>query len=182
VEVTGRLVDEHGRPIRHAVIEAAEQARARGAAVRPGQPVLTRSDGGFTYRVDSRRGGQSLRFAYRYRRDGSVVSEAGLVLNVRAAVSLRVSLKGAVVTYRGKVLGRPLPRRGKVVIVQGRAAGGRWQTFASRRASRSGAFSGRYRLKIRRPGARLQFRARAVAEDGWPYTAGMSRAVTRKVR
>ena len=46
-----------------------------------------------------------------------------------------------------------MPRGGKLVIVQGRAKGGSWQTFASRRAGKSGAFKGRYRLKVRAPAA-----------------------------
>ena len=181
VTITGRLMDEHGRPVRHAVVEPTEAVALRGGAARPGQPAITRSDGGFTYTVAAG-ASRRLRFAYRYRKDGSVVSEAGLRLKVRGGVRLAATLRGTAVTYRGTVISRPLPRGRKLVIVQGRAAGGRWQTFASRRTNKAGVFSGRYRLKIRRPGARLKFRARAVAEAGWPYLAGTSRAVTRKVR
>jgi hypothetical protein len=80
------------------------------------------------------------------------------------------------------VLSGSTPRGGKLVVLQGRVRGGRWQTFATRRARRGGAFRGAYRLKVRRPGVRLQFRARAVAEAGWPYLEATSRVVTRRVK
>jgi hypothetical protein len=97
-------------------------------------------------------------------------------------VRLSVALRGAAVTYRGTVLSGPMPRGGKLVILQGRVKGKAWQTFASRRARAGGRFSGKYRLKLRVPGRKLQFRARVVAESGFPYLAGVSRAVTRTVR
>jgi hypothetical protein len=102
-------------------------------------------------------------------------------LRVRASASLRVALKGIVVRYRGRVLSKPLPRRGKLVEIQGRAPGAGWKTFATRRADRRGGFAGTYRLRIRRPGVRLQFRVRVPAENGYPFVAHAGRAVTRIV-
>jgi hypothetical protein len=178
----GRLVDESGRPIRNAVVDVASVAAVRGARAVAAAPAVTGSDGSFVYRVPARSSSRTLRFEYRYLREGDVVSAAALTLRVRAAVRLGVRLQGAAVRYSGRVLSKPLPRAGKLVVLQGRVRGGRWQTFATRRATRAGAFRGRYRLKVRRPGARLQFRARAVAEAGWPYLDGTSRVVTRRVR
>jgi hypothetical protein len=111
-----------------------------------------------------------------------VVAEAQVRLAVTAAVKLAVTLKGVVVRYTGRVLSGPLPAGGKLVIVQGRVRGGSWQTFATRRATRGGAFGGRYRLRARTPGRVLQFRARVVAESGYAYRPATSRAVSRTVR
>ncbi|HEX2086441.1 MAG TPA: hypothetical protein VHF89_12215, partial [Solirubrobacteraceae bacterium] len=134
--ITGRLVDEHGRPIRNAIVDVSATAAVRGAAAVPAQPAVTGGDGAFTYRVDGRASSRTLRFTYRYLRAGDVVADASLVLKVRARVRLSVRLRGAVVRYSGRVLSGSMPRSGKVVVLQGRVAGGRWQTFASRRASK----------------------------------------------
>jgi hypothetical protein len=178
----GRLVDGNGRPIRNAIVDVSATPAVRGARAAAASPAVTGADGTFTYRVPARASSRTLRFEYRYVRDGEVVTAAALTLRVRAAVRLSVRLRGVAVRYSGRVLSRPLPRAGKLVVLQGRVRGGRWQTFATRRASRVGSFRGRYRLKVRRPGVRLQFRARAVAEAGWPYLDGTSRAVTRRVK
>ena len=182
VTATGRLVDEHGAPIRNAIVDVSSVATVRGAAAVAAQPAVTGADGTFTYRIDARASSRTLRFVYRYLRAGDVVSEASLGLRVRAAVRLAVRLKGAVVRYSGRVLSGPIPRAGKLVVLQGRVRGARWQTFASRRARGRGAFRGLYRLKVRRPGVRLQFRARVVAESGWPYLEATSKPVTRRVK
>jgi hypothetical protein len=103
-------------------------------------------------------------------------------VTVKAGVKLSVSLNGIVATYRGTVLAGAMPKSGKLVVVQGRAKGGSWQTFATRRARKGGAFNGRYRLKVRRPGKQLQFRVRVLAESGWNFAGVTSRPVTRRVR
>jgi len=180
--IVGRLVDEAGRPIRGATVEVAETVRVRGARGTAGPSVQTGPDGSFRYTVTRRASNRRLVFAYRHVRGGEVVTQDDLELDVRPGVRLRVSLAGAVVRYRGQVLAGAMPRTGKVVVLQGRVAGGRWQTFATRRARGAGRFRGRYRLNVRRPGQRLQFRARVLAESGWPYLAATSRVVTRRVR
>lgn len=180
--VTGRVVDEHDRPIRGAIVDVVSVAAVRGAVAAAEQPAVTGSDGAFSYRLEGRASSRTLRFAYRSVRGGEVVTDASLSLRVRAVVRLSVRLRGAVVRYSGRVLSGSLPRIGKMVVLQGRVRGARWQTFATRRAKRGGSFGGSYRLKVRRPGVRLQFRARAVAESGWPYLEGRSRTVTRRVK
>jgi hypothetical protein len=180
--VTGRLVDDEGRPIRNAIIDVAETPALRGARAASGRPAVTGADGEFAYTATSTAGTRSLVFSYRYQREGAVVSEGALALTVSAGVRLSVKLKGRVAAYSGKVLAGSMPRGGKLVIVQGRVKGGSWQTFASRRAGRTGAFKGRYRLKIRRPGKQLHFRVRVVSEAGWNFGPVTSKAVKRKVR
>lgn len=181
--VEGRLADEEGRPIRDAIVDVASVVATRGARPASLQAAVTGADGSFRYAVAGRSATRSLTFAYRHLRGGAVTSSATLALRVRAGVKLAVRLRGTAVRYSGRVLAASLPKTGKLVVVQGRAKGGRWQTFASRRAkTKKGTFSGRYRLKVRRPGTRLQFRVRVVGESGWPYAAATSKVVTRTVR
>jgi hypothetical protein len=180
--VAGRLVDESGRPIRGATVEVLEVASARGARPVSRPAVVTGEDGRFTYVVSRKASSSTLRFSYAAARGGEPVAQDELELRVSAAVRLSVRLRGTLVSYRGTVLSGPMPAGGKLVIVQGRAKGQPWQTFASRRARRGGTFKGRYRLKVRNPGRKLQFRARVVGESGYPYLAANSRAVTRTVR
>ena len=67
------------------------------------------------------------------------------------------------------------------LLLQGRRKGGAWQSFATRRVGRRGQFSGSYRLRVRRPGVALQFRAVITQTRGYPYSAGTSATVTRIV-
>jgi hypothetical protein len=182
VLVSGKLVTPSGRPIRDAVIDVVATPSLKGARPVAGRPVVTGPDGSFTYRADGVGGSRSLTFAYRYQREGAVAVQRSVALTVRAGVRLSVKLRGVVASYSGRVLAGSMPRGGKLVIVQGRAKGGSWQTFASRRAGRTGAFKGKYRLKVRRPGKQLQFRVRVIGESGWNYAAVTSKAVTRRVK
>jgi hypothetical protein len=179
--VTGRLVNEAGRPIAGAQVTVTQVSSVRGARAAAVAPVTTNADGRFTLTLKGRGGSRAVRFAYAPQRGGAPVTYADVSLKVRAAVKLSVKLKGVVVTYRGRVLSGPVPK-GKLVIVQGRVKGKAWQTFASRRTNAKGTFSGRYRLKARNPGRKLQFRARVVSEANFPYLTANSRAVTRTVR
>ena len=181
----GRVVDEAGRPIGGAVVGVAAVTSVRGAKPVDRPAVVTGDDGRFTYAADRRARSETIRFSYAAERGGKPVAIDELELRVTAAVRLAVKLRGALVSYRGVVASGPMPRGGKLVIVQGRVRGKAWQTFATRRARGTGGagrFSGRYRLKLRVPGRKLQFRARVVAEAGYPYLAAVSRAVTKTVR
>ncbi|MCA1705081.1 MAG: hypothetical protein LC808_18195, partial [Actinobacteria bacterium] len=145
--------------------------------------VTTRQDGTFRYTARPRGTSRVLRFQYRPSLSNPTVAATDrLRLNVSAAGTLRVALRGTRVSYRGRVVSKPIPRRGKLVHIQGRAVGGAWTTFAIVRTNRAGVVSGRYRLRVRRPGVRLQFRLRIPKEGGYPYAAGSGRPVTRRVR
>jgi len=183
ITAEGRLTDPGGRPIRNAIVDVVTTAAVRGARPQAaGQPAVTGADGSFRYSVRARGASRVIAFSYRYLREGDVVATASVRLQIRAGLRLAVRLRGAVARYGGRVIAGSLPRAGKLVLLQGRSAGASWQTFASRRAKSRGRFRGAYRLKVRRPGARLQFRARVVNESGWPYTGTTSRVVTRRVR
>ena len=106
-------------------------------------------------------------------------------LNVRAGVTLearprRVPIGGRV-RFRGRLLGKPIPRVGKLIDLQA-FDGGRWRTFQTVRASRTGAYRARYRFVRTRSARTFRFRARSRREARFPYALGTSRAVKVRVR
>ena len=182
VTVRGRLTTDAGAGIGSARVEVIENpVFGLGAATQ--RTTTTRANGTFSFRIAAR--GMSRSLVLRYRpvlSDPSVAANVRLRLKVAAAGSLRVGLRGTRVSYGGRVASKPLPRGGKLIHIQGRAAGGAWTTFATKRTNGSGAFSGSYRLRVRRPGVRLQFRFRIPEEPRYPYAAGTGPVVTRVVR
>jgi hypothetical protein len=180
--IRGRLTNASGKAIANATVEVTETPVLRHA--RTGRrSVITRANGMFSYRFARR--GTSRRIGFQYRStlgSPNVAASRQLRLNVAAAGILRVALRGVKVRYTGIVRTRPIPTRGKLVYVEGRAAGGAWTRFAVRRTNRSGIFSGFYRLRVHRPGVRLQFRIQIPTENGYPYVTGTSRSVARTVR
>ncbi len=180
--IHGRLTNSVGRPIAHATVEIIETPLLRQAGARRSS-VITRANGTFSYRIARRVTSRSFRLQYRLNLGSpNVAASRRLRLNVAAAGTLRVRLRGVRVIYNGIVLTRPIPARGKLVYVEGRSVGGAWTRFAVRRTNRSGRFSGRYRLRVHRPGVRLQFRIQIPSEQGYPYVHGTSRSVARIVR
>lgn len=182
VVIRGRLLTSEGEPINDAKLEVHEVpslGRRRGVT----REVITRSNGTYTYTSARRSTTRRLEIRYRpFVNETTIAAVARIRLNVAAAATLRVALKDIRVSYSGRVLSRPVPSGGKRIYVQGRAVGGAWTTFAHRRTDRSGRFSGNYRLRVRRPGVRLQFRIRIPKEAGYPYVASVGRAITRTVR
>ncbi len=180
--IRGQLTDSSGHGIGNGRIHVLERRLLSGKTIRAAH-VSTRSNGRFSYRVSSRGPSRSVRFQFRTRVDNAnTVVTRTLKLRVRAASTLRVALSGVSVRYRGTVTSKPFPRGGKLVLMQGRVLRGTWQTFATRRTSSRGRFTGRYRLRVYRPGVTLQFRVRIPAEKGYPYSSGVGRTLTRKVR
>jgi len=183
VVVRGRLRTNSRRPIANAKIDISGRVALPDAVRRALNSTRTDAKGRFRYVMTRVSSSRLLRFTYRLRHgDLNVAASRRLTLKVRAASSLRVSLRGVRVRYEGRVRFLPVPGRGKRVLMQGRAKGSAWQTFATRRTGRRGRFSGRYRLRVRRPGVRLQFRAMVPSERGYPFAAGAGRSVTRTVR
>ena len=146
--------------------------------------VRTTRTGTFTHRA---RAGQarSLRFSY----EGTALiqpSEQAVDLRVRAGVTLapspRAVRNGDTVTFRGRVLGRPLPAGGKLVALQAKTDHG-WQTFANPRARASdGRFSARYRFRNTPVTKRYTFRVVVPVETSYPYARGSSTLRTVLVR
>lgn len=181
--VTGRLTDTGGRGIADADILVSERIALPGARDTGARRVRTRRDGSFRYIVSRRASSRTIRVRY----DGvylgrKVAAARTLRLQVRASARLAVALHGTLVRYSGRVIAAPLPEEGKRVNIQGRVKGGVWQTFARRRTTRRGQFVGTYRLRVHRPGVRLEFRVRVPREKRYPFVTGVGRVVARTVR
>jgi hypothetical protein len=88
---------------------------------------------------------------------------------------------GGRVRFRGKLLGHPIPKVGKLIDLQA-FDGGRWRTFKTLRARRTGAFRGSYRFQHTFSARTFKFRARARRESRYPYALGVSRTVRVRVR
>ncbi len=183
VLLRGRLLSKDGRPIPRATVGIVERVAIPNAVEADEAAVRTDRTGRFRYMTSKSMSSRTFTLSYRTRHgDLKPAASRKLTLKVRAAASLRVSLRGIIVRYSGQVLTRPLPERGKLVLMQGRARGGAWQTFARRRTGRGGQFAGRYRLRVRRPGVQLQFRVRLPRESGYPFALGTGPTLTRTVR
>ena len=76
----------------------------------------------------------------------------------------------------GRLLGGPLPRGGKQVVLMARASRGAWVRFNVVRTDRRRALP--RRLPLPQPGAALyRFRALSLSEAAYPYLAGGSNVV-----
>lgn len=179
--VRGRLREANGNPISNAriVVSAKLDSGGRGRQ----RIVTTHPDGRFAFRAPGREPSRRIEVAY-FGRAGSglPIAVQQLRLRVRSAATLRVALRGIQVSYSGRVIAGPIPRGGKQVFVQGRAKGGAWQRFAARWSRSSGGFSGTYRLRVRRPGVKLQFRVEIPKQTGYPYLPRTGRSITKTVR
>ncbi len=179
--VRGRLRDAQGRPVPNARIVVTEKPDTGDS----GRTVhtVTGSDGRFRYSTADSGPSRRIDLKY-YGRAASTTPTAfyRLRLRVRTTSTFRVSLRGIVVRYRGRVIAGPIPRGGKQVFIQGRAKGGAWQRFAARWSDAAGRFSGTYRLRVRRPGVRLQFRVEIPRQNGYPYLPHTERIITKTVQ
>ncbi|HUR87270.1 MAG TPA: hypothetical protein VMY78_18220 [Solirubrobacteraceae bacterium] len=176
VTVRGRLVTVAGDPVQGAPISIVQRSVASGRVKT--LAATTTADGSFTYVIPHATTPRSLRIEYA----ADPAISRTLNLRVKAAARFDVSLRGVVVRYGGRVLSRPLRKAGTIVNVQGRAPGAAWKTFARRRADRKGDFGGTYRLRVRRPGVRLQFRVVVPRQSGYPFGTFVGRPVSRIVR
>ena len=181
VSVRGRLTRTTGSVAVGTPIEVLERLDRRGARERFARKVITKVDGSFSTGLATNRPSRSVRLAYRPTPDTQVVSPT-LKLRVRAASTVRASLRGRIVRFSGRVLSRPVPRAGKRVVMEGRSPGSAWTAFRALRTDREGRFSGTYRLRVRRPGIRLKVRAIVPREKGYGYLGSRSRTVTFRVR
>lgn len=106
-------------------------------------------------------------------------------LNVRAGLTLEARPKrvhfGGRVRFRGRLIGHPIPRVGKLIDLQA-YDGGRWRTFQTVRTNRKGGYRARYRFTRTRSARTFRFRARARRESRYPYALGVSKTVRVRVR
>ncbi len=183
--IRGRLTGSSRAGIRNARIELLTSIDGRAGAPLDKGGARTREDGRFTIILPRNASSRTLLLRYRsHVNDTVAIDERTLRLKVRAGVRLavtpRVATRGRAVRLRGRLVGRPVPRGGKVVELQARSPGARWITFRTVRASRKGGFAIRY--TFRRGGqAVYEMRARVRAADGYPYATGVSRRVRVRV-
>lgn len=183
----GRLRSAGGQPIANARIDVVHTADTKNARPVARKPVRTDAEGRFRYRLPRSVGSRRLDFQYRpYVRDVAPVAARRLDLRVKASATLtvrpRTARAGRTTRLSGRLRGRPIPSRGKVVELQARDRGGRkWITFRTLRTSRKGTFSGRYRFRLGGP-ASYRMRVRIRPSQDYPYRLGTSPTRTVRVR
>jgi len=178
--IGGRVRDAAGAPIAGAGVAILIGSRK---PVVLGQ-AITGPRGGYRFRV---RPGKNriLHAGYRPAPDSSSLAcSRNVRLNVRAGVTLRATKRvrrGGRVRFRGRLLGQPIPRVGKLIDLQAYDAG-RWRTFKTVRANRKGRYRSSYRFVRTTSPRTFRFRARARREARYPYALGTSRVVRVRVR
>jgi hypothetical protein len=178
----GRLVTAQGVPIADAPIVVEGQPRSGGPFVRLGV-ARTDAQGNFRFTIPA---GPSRTVRYRYDGINTVrPADAQLTTKVAAAARLKVDRRrlrnGQTVRFTGRLLGKPIPKAGKLVALQARV-GREWRTFATPRANAKGVFKHRYRFTATTGLRRYEFRALVAREAAYPYEKGVSRIVKVTVR
>jgi hypothetical protein len=106
-------------------------------------------------------------------------------LNVRAGLTLKARPRrvrfGGRVRFRGRLIGHPIPKVGKLIDLQA-FDGGRWRTFRTTRAHGNGRYHASYRFTRTTRPRTFRFRARARREARYPYALGVSKVVKVRVR
>jgi hypothetical protein len=180
--VRGRLRTQDGAPISNAVIDVMSRTtavNARELAKRNGP--RTASDGSWRLVLPRDVSSRDLTFRYRSHVNDTIpIATAAVRLRVRAGLRLvihpRHARRGQAIRFAGRLLGGPLPRGGKQIVLVARAAHGGWVRFNVIRTDGSGRFRTTYRFQ--QPGAATyRFRALSLAEAAYPYAAGGSNVV-----
>jgi hypothetical protein len=145
--------------------------------------LQTGADGSFAYTATGV-ANRTLRFAYAGS-PGILPTHSDLAMTVPASTELRVNRhklrNGQTVIFRGPVQTGPVPPEGKLLEMQVRQPG-RWQTFKTVRSDAAGQFEVRYTFRRTSGVFDYRFRVRLPAEAGYPFTAGVSRVVTVRVK
>jgi hypothetical protein len=114
-----------------------------------------------------------------------LATQAQLTMSVPAATALRVNRRnlrnGQTVVFNGPVQTLPTPPGGKLIEMQVKLPG-RWETFQTVRSDDAGQWSVRYKFRRTRGVQYYRFRVRLPAEGAYPFTTGVSRVVTVRVR
>jgi hypothetical protein len=184
--IRGQLTDASGTGIRNARIELLATIDGRSGTPHDKGGARTRGDGRFTLILPRNASSRTLLLRYRSHVNDTVsVAQRTLRLKVRAGIRLavtpHVAARGRSVRLRGRLVGNPLPRGGKVVELQAHSPGQAWITFRTIRTSRTGRFASRYTFRRGGP-ALYEMRVRVRAADDYPYATGVSRVVRIRVR
>jgi hypothetical protein len=182
--ISGRVTDAFGHHRAGVRVDVQERIAAPGAQWRSIATRTSDGDGTFTFRAPPGPA-RTIRFHHA----GTPTSRpaaADVALRVRASTTLEPSrrrlINGDTVVLRGRLLGRPLPVSGKVVVVQAWTERG-WRTFGNTRArAGDGRWTYRYRFTGTTMTSRYRFRAVVPVEDSYPYVTGSSRVAAVIVR
>jgi hypothetical protein len=180
VDLEGRLTDPNGRPLADAQIRVSEFVRLPGRVQDEKGTIRTGADGRFRYSA-APGPTRTLRFDY----EGSSTSRAAtkdVELVVNAGITLdpsRRSLRnGEAVVFRGRLLGSPVPRGGKLLMLQAKTVRG-WRTFATPRArAGNGRYEAHYRFTATQATVRYAFRVVVPEDLSYPYARSTSRTAT----
>jgi hypothetical protein len=183
--VRGRLRTTDGAPIANAALDVVSKTtavNARELVKRTGP--RTGADGAWFVVLPRNVSSRDVTFRYRSHVNDTIASATASVrLRVRAGLRLAIHPRrartGQAIRFSGRLLGGPMPRGGKQVVLMARASRGAWVRFNVVRTDGRGRFRSVYRF--RQPGAALyRFRALSLSEAAYPYLAGGSNVV--KVR
>jgi hypothetical protein len=179
--VLGRLTGPGGAPISGALIDASATPAFQGSKPVAMASPRTGTDGRFSLRLGAGASSSTLRFAYRsHLGDSPPVAASTLIVRVRAGIALTVAPHtasvGRSIFFRGRLLGRPIPRGGKQLVLEARSPGSPWIEFNVVRANAHGRFRASYRFKFPGP-ADYRFRVVSEAESDYPFAAGSSNVV-----
>jgi hypothetical protein len=179
--IDGRLIAPGGVPIAGAQIDVRATPAYAGAKTATMASPLTGPDGRFSVRLPRGVSSRTLRLAYRTH-VGDVLPAATrtLTLSVDAGIGLSIAPRtasvGRSIFFRGRLLGAPVPRDGKQLVLEARSPGGRWIEFDVVRTDSRGRYHASYRFKFAGP-ADYQFRVRSEAESDYPFASGSSDVV-----
>lgn len=180
--ITGRLTRKGGTtPIVGAKIDCTTTRAYAGAKPVRTTCATTGPDGRFAVKVPRGASSCTVRLAYReHIGDALPVATRTLVLTVRAGVKLRVSPRttsaGQSIHLTGVLLGKPIPRGGKQLVLEARSPSGRWIQFDVLKTNRKGRFHDLYRFRLPGP-VDYRFRAVSKSEADFPFATGASNTV-----
>ena len=175
VPISGKLLGPSGVPIGNAILEVQTRTAIPGAAVASAGKVVTNADGRFTY-VAPAGPSRVVRIAYRsHSADASFADTSDVTLLVKAGVTIKATPKRVhnrhATVFTGRLLGKPITKRGVVVDLQVFFRH-KWRTFGAPRTNRAGKYKFKYRFMA--GSATWKFRARVRRESSYPYIEGYS--------
>lgn len=188
VRLGGRLVNSAGHPLSGAKVLVYSQLLEGKEPVDGTEEledtVTTDSDGRFVYSVEAR---SSHQFRFVYEGTATILPvEDQATVRVKATSTFSVSadhvLNGDSVTFSGRVRGRPLPAKGKLIELQVEASTDEWQTFRTVRSDADGTWSKVYFFRRSCGVARWPLRVHLPSEGGYPLVPGASHELTVQVR